>query len=245
MIRFFYCIYQICVFLPILIVSTIITALFTMIGCTLGNHAVWAYYPGLIWSRLVIAVAFLPVKVEGRENIEKGQSYVFCSNHQGAFDIWLIYGYLGAKFKWMMKESLRKIPFVGKACESAGFIFVDRSDPRKIVKSIDQARHTLKDGMSMLVFPEGHRSLNGKMAQYKRGAFLLADKLQLPVVPITINGSFEVLTAKRAVDFLHWQPLKLIIHKPIMPIGQGAENLKAMEEQSRAVTYSALDERYK
>ncbi len=188
--------------------------------------------------------ALLPVTVEGRENLVKGQSYVFCSNHQGAYDIFLIYGYLGANFKWMMKESLRKIPFVGKACEAAGFIFVDRSSPRKVKLTIDNAREALRDGMSLVVFPEGHRSVDGKIAPYKRGAFMLADELQLPIVPLTINGSYEVLTQKRAVDFLHWQPLRLTIHQPIYPTSQGADNLRAMEEQSRAATISALDQRY-
>ena len=117
--KYIYYIYQLFVVLPLFLVSTLLTALTTTIGCTLGNGHFWGYYPGKIWSQFTIRILFLPVKVEGRENVEKGQSYVFVANHQGAFDIFLIYGFLGRNFKWMMKQSLRKIPFVGKACEAA------------------------------------------------------------------------------------------------------------------------------
>ncbi len=194
---------------------------------------------------IIIRLALLPVKVEGREHLVKGQSYIFCSNHQGAFDIFLIYGFLGRNFKWMMKQSLRNIPLVGKACEMAGFIFIDQHKRGNIKHAYEHARATLKDGMSLVVFPEGRRTFTGKMGVYKRGAFVLADELQLPVVPITINGSYEVLPRTHDISFLHRQPLRLIIHEPIYPVSQGADNLQRMEELSREATYNALEERYK
>ena len=117
MIHFLYCIYQILVFIPLLILSTIITALTVGIGTAIGDASYWGYYPGKWWAKFILAVLFIPVKVEGRENLVKGQSYVFVSNHQGAFDIFLIFGHLCRNFKWMMKHQLKKIPFVGYACE--------------------------------------------------------------------------------------------------------------------------------
>lgn len=123
--RFLYIIYQICIGLPIFLVATILTALTTMLGCWLGNGHFWGYYPGKLWSQLTCFLFLLPVKVKGHEHLDKKTSYVFVANHQGSFDIFLVYGFLGRNFKWMMKKSLRKLPFVGKACESAGFIFVD------------------------------------------------------------------------------------------------------------------------
>ena len=112
--------------------------------------------------------------------MEKKQSYVFVANHQGAFDIFLIYGFLGRNFKWMMKKGLRKIPLVGVACEYAHHIFVDKSGPSKIRASYDKAREELKEGMSLVVFPEGARTFTGHMGVFRRGAFMLADELQLP-----------------------------------------------------------------
>ena len=110
MIKFLYRLYQLFIAAPLCLVATLITALAVIIGCTLGNGHFWGYYPGRWWSQFIIRVLLLPVKVEGREHLAKGQSYVFVSNHQGAFDIFLIYGFLGRNFKWMMKHQLRSLP---------------------------------------------------------------------------------------------------------------------------------------
>ena len=141
-----------------------------------------------------------------------------------------------------MKKSLRKIPFVGKACESAGHIFVDRSSPRAIVETMKQAQSSLTDGVSLVVFPEGKRTFTGKMNEFKRGAFLLADDLQLSVVPITITGSFEILP--RTGKWIHWHPMTMTIHDPIPPHGKGAENVKETMEKAYEAVASALPERY-
>lgn len=135
-----------------------------------------------------------------------------------------------------MKKSLRKIPFVGKACESAGFIFVDKSSPRKVYETIKGAEKVLQGGTSLVVFPEGARTFTGHMANFKKGAFLLADQLQLPVVPLTIDGSFDILP--RTGKLLHWHPMKLTIHEPIYPLGKkGEENLHMLMTES----YKAIE----
>jgi len=241
--RILYIIYQICIGLPIFLVLTILTALVTTLGCWLGNGHFWGYYPGKIWSQLTCITFLLPIKVEGKENIDEKTSYVFLANHQGAFDIFLIYGYLGRNFKWMMKKSLRKIPFVGKACEMAGFIFVDKSSPRKVYETIKNAERVLQGGTSMVVFPEGARTFSGHMREFKKGAFQMADQLQLPVVPMTIDGSFDVLP--RTSKLLHWRRMKLTIHQPIYPIGKGPENQKMLLEESYKAIESGLPEKYK
>lgn len=240
--KYLYLIYQIIVS-PILLVLTILTALTTTLGCWLGNGHFWGYYPGKIWSRLICYILFIPVKVIRNKNVHKNTSYVFVANHQGSFDIFLIYGFLNRNFKWMMKKSLRKVPFVGKACEAAGHIFVDKSGPKKIQATIEQGRHTLKDGMSLVIFPEGSRTYTGQMNDFKKGAFMLADELQLPVVPLTISGSFDILS--RTGKYLHWHPMKLIIHDPIYPTCKGADNLIHLSEQSYQVIESSLNETYK
>ena len=241
--RVFYIVYQICIGLPIFLVLTILTALVTIIGSWIGSAHFWGYYPGKIWSQLTCYVLLLPVKVEGRENLEEKTSYVFVANHQGAFDIFLIYGFLGRNFKWMMKKGLRKIPFVGKACQSAGHIFVDKSGPKKIQETIQHAEKVLQGGTSLVVFPEGARSFTGHMGYFKKGAFQLADELQLPVVPLTIDGSFDILP--RTGKLLSWHPLRLTIHKPIYPECQGIENIKRMMEISYKEIEQGLPEHYK
>lgn len=154
--KILYYIYQICIALPILLVLTILTALVTIVGSLLGGAHFWGYHPGKIWSQLICLFLLIPVKIHGREKLHDKTSYIFVPNHQGSFDIFLIYGFIGRNFKWMMKKSLRKLPFVGKACESAGHIFVDRSGPKKVLETIRQAKDSLKDGVSLVVFRKGH-----------------------------------------------------------------------------------------
>ena len=232
--KIFYRIYQLCIALPIFLVLTLLTALTTIIGSLIGGAHVWGYYPGKIWSQLTCYLLLLPVRVVGREHLNRRTSYVFAPNHQGAFDIFLIYGFLGRNFKWMMKKSLRKIPFVGKACESAGHIFVDRTSPKGMLSTIRQAERSLKNGVSLVVFPEGSRTADGTLGAFKRGAFQLADDLQLPVVPVTIRGSFDVLP--KSAKWVRRHRLELIIHQPIPPQGKGPENVKEL----MARTYEAV-----
>ena len=140
-------------------ILTIVTALEVGIGTTIGNGHFWGYYPGHWWGKLILKLFLIPVKVEGREHLEKGQSYVFVANHQGAFDIFLIYGHLNRNFKWMMKQALRKIPFVGYACEKSHQIFVDKRGPSKIRKTYEDAREILKDHQRQFRHPASHEGL--------------------------------------------------------------------------------------
>lgn len=229
--------------LPIFLLLTLLTALTTIIGCLIGDPKFWGYYPGKLWSKATCTILLIPVKVRGRENIEKGKSYVFVANHQGAFDIFLIYGYLNRNFKWMMKKGLRKIPFVGKACESAGHIFVDRSGPKKIQEMIDQAKLSLINGISVVVFPEGARTFTGHMGYFKRGAFQLANELEMDVVPITINGSFNILP--RTKLWPKWNRLELVIHKPIPFVEQTSTEAKRRLEIAYTSVESSLPNQYK
>lgn len=238
-----YKIYQLCIALPIIFVATVITALVTIIGGLFNAH-VFGYYPGKIWSRLICRVLLLPIKVEGRENIDHNQSYVFVANHQGPMDIFLIYGYLNRNFKWMMKKALRKMPLVGYACEKARHIFVDKSGPKAIKETIENARHTLQGGTSLVVFPEGARSFTGHMGIFRKGAFQLADDLQLPVVPVTIDGSFDVLTRMAGLNFVNRHAMRLVIHKPIYPTSHSPEDIKTTMNEAYNVIMSALPEKY-
>ena len=243
--KYLYRIYQLFIAVPLGILVTIFFAIVIVIGCTLGNGNFWGYYPGRLWARIILWLLFIPVKVEGRENLEKNQSYVFVANHQGAFDIFLIYGYVGRNFKWMMKQSLRKLPIVGWACEKSHQIFVDKRGASKIKKTIDDARKTLQGGISVAVFPEGSRSFDGHMGNFKRGAFMLADELQLPIVPLTINGSFDIMPRMRDGKFINWHRLLLTIHKPIYPLRRGNENIQTVMSQAFDSVMSSLDSKYK
>lgn len=242
--KFLYRLYQLLIFFPLFVVVTIFVALLTSLGCMVGLSRWFAFLPTRFWGWFTIRFLFLPVKVEGREHLQSGQSYIFAANHQGAFDIFLLSGFLGREFKWMMKASLRKIPFVGLACEKAGYIFVDKSSRKAVAKTMDDARQRLVGGTSLAVFPEGARTFSGHMGIFRRGAFQLADELQLPVVPITIDGCFDVMPRTKDFHFAQWHPLRLVIHPPIVPISQGADNIKRTLEESYRIIMDALPERH-
>ncbi len=242
--RFLYRVYQLFVGVPVVVLASIITAIVVGIGTTIGDGHYWGYYPGRWWARVILKMLLIPVKVEGRENLKEGQSYVFVANHQGAFDIFLVYGHLGRNFKWMMKYQLEKIPFIGYACKKSHQIFVDKRGPSKIRKTYETARNILKEGYSVTVFPEGARSFTGHMGKFKKGAFALADELELPVVPMTINGSFNILPRMNDGRWIEWHPLQLTIHQPIYPKGKGPENIEYLRENAYNTIMSALVPEY-
>lgn len=235
-------IYQWLIAAPIFVVVTFIVAVVTVVGCTLGSSRFWGYWPPHYWSRICCLLAGVRVKVVGRENIDKKTSYVFTANHQGAFDIWSIYGYLNHNFKWLMKKELENIFMVGWACRCAGNVFVDDSSVSSIRHTIEESEKQLKDGMSLVIFPEGRRTWDGKMGPFKRGAFMLAGEFKLPVVPITIDGSFKAMP--RYTYMIRPTTITLTIHKPIMP-GERGFNTKLLMAQCREAIESALPEKDK
>ena len=242
--KYLYRLYQLLIGVPVIILVTIVTAIAIGVGTTIGNGHFWGYYPGRWWAWIILRILLIPVTVEGREHLEKNQSYVFVANHQGAFDIFLIYGFLGRNFKWMMKHQIQKIPFVGYACRKSHQIMVDKRGVSKIKKTYDDARRILEQGYSVTVFPEGARTFTGHMGLFRKGAFALADELQLPVVPLTINGSFDILPRMRDWHFVSWHPLRLTIHQPIYPVGQGSENVNAVMRQAYDSVMSGLVPEY-
>ena len=210
-----YILYQLFIALPILLVLTILTAIVTIIGSWIGDPHFWGYYPGKIWSQLFCYVLLIPVKVVGHPEVLKKTSYVFVANHQGSFDIFLIYGFLGRNFKWMMKKSLRKMPFVGKACEAAGHIFVDKSGPKKVIETIEHARHVLQNGTSLVVFPEGARTFTGHMGYFKKGAFQLAEVLKSVKPAYYIAGLVMIVVFVCCESYIIYRMLRLLHYNDV------------------------------
>ena len=231
-------IYQVCIALPILIVATIATALLTILVSALGMSGSLGYTIPHYWAKLWCVLMFVRIEVRGRENIDSKTSYVFVANHQGAYDIFLIFGYLNHSFKWMMKKSLEKIPFVGYACKVSRHIMVDRSSAAAIQRTMDNAKHILKDGMSLVVFPEGSRTPDGKIKPFKRGAFMLAAEFRLPIVPLSIDGSFAVMTKNSYA--INPGKIILTIHKPIPPLPASADDSKAAMESMMQESFNTI-----
>lgn len=235
--------YEVFIFVPIFALATILTAVIVMIGCVFGKRKFWGYYPPHYWSKLGCRLALCRIKVTRHGKLDPNQSYVFVPNHQGAFDIFLIYGYLNQNIKWVQKKELRKIPFVGKASEIAGHVFVDQSNLKSMKETIEEAEAQLGDGSSMVIFPEGARSRTGKMGRFKRGAFIIAKEMNLPIVPITVNGPVDLM--KIGTYLINPCKLELVVHEPIPTTNLTDDDIPALMEQCREVVYSGLWDKYK
>ena len=226
--------------LPLLVISTILASLALGFGSMLGGGKWWGYYPAKYWGKLVCWITLVKVTVKGQENIDAKKTYVFVANHQSAYDIFAVYGYLGHNFRWLMKKSLEKIPFLGWGCKRAGHVFVDNSTPAAVRETMATARKQLQKDMSITVFPEGSRSWDGKMIPFKKGAYLLAVQFNLPIVPVTIDGAFDVMP--RFEKLPKWGHIKITIHKPI-EVPEGGFRVKDVMAESYDAIHSALPEK--
>ena len=235
--------YQFFVFLPVLVPATIITAIIVMLGCSVGNKSFWGCIPPRYWSKLACKMSLCKITVKGAEKLDPCQSYVFTPNHQSAFDIFLVYGYLNNNIKWIQKHELRKIPFVGKASEIAGHIFVNQTSLKSMKETITKAQSELKQGDSITIFPEGSRTKTGKMDKFKKGAFIIAQQMQLPIVPITLNGPFDVM--KIHTYLINPGKMELIIHDPISTTEISVDDIPQLIEETRETVQSSLWNIYK
>ena len=216
-----YILYQYLIAFPLLWIWTMLVAIIT-ITFSHWNKAVWLNRFISFWARTFLWAFFLPVTVSGLENIKKGQSYIFIANHQSMFDIWTIYGWLPVTFRWLMKQELRKIPFVGTACKMLGHVYIKRGSAAAARESLMEVEQTLQDGVCTVIFPEGTRSNDGEVGPFKKGAFRIALDLGLPIIPISLSGCYEVM--KKHARIVSRHPIHMHVGKPIMPETFDKEN---------------------
>ncbi|MGQ1787785.1 MULTISPECIES: lysophospholipid acyltransferase family protein [unclassified Saccharicrinis] len=201
--NFFYQVYKWIIFIPVFAIASIVFSIGAGLLAVLISPGAGSL-SGVMWAKTVAFFTPMRVKVEGKENIKKEQSYVIVANHQSAYDIFALYGFLGIDFRWVMKKELRHAFFIGPASAKVGHIFIDRSSPKAAFESIKEAKNKLVNGTSVVIFPEGTRSGSNSVRPFKTGAFKMAEALELPILPVTIKdthkvyggGTFNVLPGK-------------------------------------------------
>lgn len=146
-----------------------------------------------LWGRIALKVSRVRVKIEGIEKLDGKGPYIFMPNHQGYYDVFALLGYLPYQFKWLVKKELFSIPFFNWTMAAAGYISIDRKGSRETIRAMNQAIQKIRDGMSLAIFPEGSRSPDGSIQPFKKGGFTLAIKSQVPIVPIAISGSRDIM----------------------------------------------------
>jgi len=180
-----------------------------------------AFHCGTIWAWLLCRLNLTWVTVEGREHARADGSYVIMSNHQSHFDVLAFYGHWARQFRWVIKKELRKVPGLGWYCAAGGHIFIDRSSREAAIRSLQMARPLLDGGVSVMIFPEGTRSRDGRIQAFKKGGFMTALDLGLPILPVSISGSRHVLAAhgRRPLPGC----IRIRVHQPIDPTRFGVE----------------------
>ena len=166
-----------------------------------------------IWAKFMVWVSRIPVTASGLENLPENEPLILASNHQGAADILILLSCIPLRFTFIVKKELFSVPIFGWYLKKAGYVGVDRGTKRGAVTLFIEASKRLKAGDHILVFPEGARSPDGKLHEFKRGSLLLAFKSKVRVVPIAISGSFEIMPIK--THFINPFPVKVKIAKPM------------------------------
>ncbi len=149
------------------------------------------------WGKALLFVSGIKVEVRGLSNIDFNESYIYMPNHQSLYDIPVLLGRLPIQFRWLAKAELFKIPVFGRAMKGAGYISIDRKNRNSAIGSLNKAANSMKSkGVSVVIFPEGTRSPDGKISSFKKGGFYLAVDAEVPIVPVIIKGTKEIVPKK-------------------------------------------------
>ncbi len=179
------------------------------------NRSASMYVVQRWWSPVLLWAGGAKLEVRGLENLKKGQPYIFVSNHQSTIDIPTLFMSIPWDTRFVAKKQLKYVPMLGWYMWAAKFVFVDRSNHREAVRSLDEAGEQIRGGISIIVFPEGTRSGDCKVHPFKKGPFALAMKARVPVVPVAIEGSGKLMPKNS------WQitpgPITVSIGQPIAP----------------------------
>jgi len=192
------------------------------------------------WARTLLFVSRARVTVRGLENVLPGKTYIFAANHQSYMDIPVLFGYLPGQFRIMAKSSLFHLPFLGWHLSTSGHMPIERDNPLRAARSLLEAARHVKSGTRVFIFPEGGRTLDGRLAEFKPGTFLLAIKAGAAVIPVTVNGTRGILK----INSWHIRPghVEMILHPPISTAGMHAKSAEQLCEHVKQVINSAYDE---
>ncbi len=195
--------------------ETLVISAPTVVDAALGRASKTACDARLAsWSRRIVLGTPIDVEVSGREHIGAGETYLIMSNHQSHYDVPVLFHVLGSNLRMIAKQELFGVPIFGAALRGSGFISIDRSNREAAIKSLEEAKPILRGGTSLWLAPEGTRSRTGELGPFKKGGFVLALELGLPILPISIDGTFRVMP-KGSLHTTPGQRVNVTIHPPI------------------------------
>ncbi len=189
------------------------------------------------WARYVVGLPGGTVEVRGEENVPTDTAVVFVGNHQGNFDIPILLGYLAKQKAFISKIEVLKVPLLNQWMKLMQCTFMDRKSPRQSVKAMAEAVESVKKGYSLVIFPEGTRSRGKPVGEFKAGSFKLAIKAGVPVVPVTIDGSWRLFEETGKMKKGH---VTVTVHPPIPTANLSKEELETLSDRVRESIVSSL-----
>jgi len=176
--------------------STVFWATVSILGSMVSGSGRLQHYCMRRWSKDNLWLSRARVEIEGLDYIVQGRPQIFVANHSGLHDILSLASHLPIQFRWIAKKSLFRVPFMGWHMRRSGYIAIDRENPREAAKSIMEAAGIIRNGVNAIAFPEGTRSRTGMLGNFHSGAFSLALRTNVPLIPITLDGSYRVIAPK-------------------------------------------------
>jgi len=218
--------------IPAISLYTVILGTLSLASSLFDGRGYFAHWCARTWSRLILATTGVRVDVTGLERLTPGATYVFVANHQSIYDIPILFWSLPFQLRIIAKASLGQFPFLGWHLRRTGHMLVNRARPdRKAI--FGWAQRLTTQGLSLIVFPEGTRSADGRVGRFKGGSFYLALEAGLPVVPISVVGSRHVMLKGRLATYPGH--VRLVIHEPIDTRGMSGSDPRAFGERVRDV----------
>ena len=199
--------------IPAITVYTVVLGTLSIGSSLFQSSGRFAHWCARTWARLILATTGVEVEVSGLDRLDPHRAYVFVANHQSIYDIPIIFWSLPYQVRIIAKASLGTFPFIGWHLRQTGHMLVDRKNPVRALHVFARASKLMKQGLCLIVFPEGTRSRDGRVAPFKGGSFLLALRTGLPVVPLSVVGSRHVMLKGRLATYPG--RVQLIVHEPI------------------------------
>jgi len=227
--------------IPAITVYTIVLGAVSIASSLFDRRGYTAHRCARAWSWLILKTTGVRVTVEGLERVTPGTTYIFMSNHQSIYDTPVVFSSLPFQLRIIAKESLAKFPVLGWHLRRGRHLFVDRKHPDR-AGILRRWRALVSEGLSLIIYAEGTRSPDGRVARFKAGSFLLAIEAQLPVVPVAVIGTRAVMPKGR----LRTEPadVRLVIHDPIQPPAIDAPttaDAKALADRAHAIVAATVD----
>jgi 1-acyl-sn-glycerol-3-phosphate acyltransferase len=223
--------------IPAISLYTIVLGTISVVSTLFERSGDFGHACARAWSRLILRTTRVTVRVDGLERLDPKRSYVFAANHQSLYDIPIVFASLPFQLRIIAKESLGRIPFMGWHLQRTGHVLVDRSKPG--AGTVKKMAKLVADGHSLIVFPEGTRSIDGAVAPFKGGSFVIALGAGLPIVPISIVGSRHVMLKGELM--VRPAAVTLVVHDPIETVGSGRDTARELAATVREVVAARVN----